>query len=204
MNLERTFIVSDWHLNHANILRYCPNRLDLFRDVGAMTTGLVEATMRRVQAGDVLFFLGDLTFQIGRKQGEVFELLGPLREKLSEMHWIVGNHDEPGRMPEVAGLFDSVRDAWQTRLMGRHVFFSHYPLEVAHRDQLRLVSLHGHHHGSVPSPPGRIDLSVDALYGLRDYFDPGYRGEAIAIKTALALAEMDLPAPYPKTTQPSF
>ncbi len=200
--MSRIFVVSDWHLHHRNILRYCPQRLDIWRDVEEMNAGLLEAALTTVAEGDRLFFLGDLTFQIGSRRHEVLENLRPLADRLGEFHWIVGNHDEPARMPEVAALFDSVVDAVQFRVGPRHVFLSHYPVEVAHRDLLRLVSVHGHHHGTLDNPLGRIDVSVDNLYGIRERFNPAYRGEPIRLETALALADEEIAAPYESEGQP--
>ncbi|NNE70185.1 MAG: hypothetical protein HKN29_07440 [Rhodothermales bacterium] len=195
--MPQTYVVSDWHLHHHNILKFCPNRRELFDGVEEMNAGLVEAAVNTVSPGDTLYFLGDLTFRIGTRKDEVLEALRPLADKLGAFHWIVGNHDEPTRMPQVAALFDSVVDAVQFRIGGRQVYLSHYPLEVAPRDRLRLASIHGHHHGTVDSPPGRVDVSIDALYGDREHFDPDYAGAPITLETALDLAGLDLRAPYP-------
>ena len=200
--MPKTYVISDWHLHHRNILRYCPKRLELWRDVEEMNAGLLQAALSAVDEGDRLFFLGDLTFQIGTRGPEVLESLRPLADRLGEFHWIVGNHDEPDRIPEVAALFDSVVDAVQFRVGPRHVFLSHYPVEVAHRDLLRLVSIHGHHHGTLDNPIGRIDVSIDSLHGIRSHFNPGYRGEPILLETALALADSEIAAPYESKGQP--
>ncbi|MFT4605126.1 MAG: calcineurin-like phosphoesterase family protein [Rhodothermales bacterium] len=200
--MPNTFVVSDWHLHHRNILRYCPHRLDLWPGVEEMNVGLLEAALDTVAEGDRLYFLGDLTFQIGSCRDRVLESLRPLADRLGEFHWIVGNHDEPDRMPDVAALFDSVVHAAQFRVGPRHVFLSHYPVEVAHRDLLRLVSIHGHHHGTIHNPLGRIDVSVDSLYGIREQFNPAYRGEPISLETALALADVDIAAPFESEGQP--
>jgi calcineurin-like phosphoesterase family protein len=201
--MPNTYVVSDWHLNHRNILTYCPNRVELFGDVEEMTAGIVERTLEVVGPKDTLYFLGDLTFRIGSKRSAVFELLQPLRAQVGKMHWIVGNHDEPDRMPDVAGLFDSVLDAVQFRVGAMHVFLSHYPVEVPFRDLLRLVSIHGHHHGTLPNPPGRIDVGIDSLYGIRDRFDAAYTCEPILLETAMELAAANIPAPFESEGQPT-
>lgn len=200
--MPRTFLISDWHLNHRNILRFCPQRLELWPGVKEMNAGLIQSALDTVEEGDRLYFLGDLTFQIGTCGRQVVESLRPLADRLGEFHWIVGNHDEPDRMPGADAIFDSVVHAAEFRVGPRHVFLSHYPVEVAHRDLLRLVSIHGHHHGTIDNPPGRIDVSVDSLYGIREQFNPGYRGEPILLETALALADTEIAAAYTSVGQP--
>jgi calcineurin-like phosphoesterase family protein len=167
-----------------------------------MNAGLIQAALSTVEEGDRLYFLGDLTFQIGARGHEVLEKLRPLADRLGEFHWIIGNHDEPDRMHGADKLFDSIVHAAEFRVGARHVFLSHYPVEVAHRDLLRLVSIHGHHHGTIDNPVGRVDVSVDSLYGIREQFNPGYQGEPILLETALRLADTEIAAAYKSEGQP--
>ena len=74
-------------------------------------------------------------------------------------------------------MFDSVGHAHSRGIGGRHHFFSHYPLDVGGFDKKRLVSLHGHTHGTGPSYAGRLDVGVDSLTG----FVPGYEYGAVCL-----------------------
>jgi len=79
-----TWLTSDLHIGHANIIRYC-NRP--FTGVGHMNAELVRRWRERVMPDDVVWVLGDVA-------------MGPIEQSLAlvdglpgEKHLVAGNHD---------------------------------------------------------------------------------------------------------------
>jgi calcineurin-like phosphoesterase family protein len=102
---EKIFVISDLHLGHANIIRYC-SRPFLFTDVEEMDHVLIKNWNYSVSPQDRIFHLGDLRY--GR------DAL-PLREYQKKLHgqvtFIAGNHDEGelGAIPLAALGYDGLK-----------------------------------------------------------------------------------------------
>jgi len=79
---HRTFLTSDLHLNHRNIIRYC-NRP--FRDVHEMNQALIANWNETVRPEDTVYFIGDLCSRS--------DPLLWLRELNGHKILIKGNHD---------------------------------------------------------------------------------------------------------------
>jgi calcineurin-like phosphoesterase family protein len=85
---ETLFVISDLHLGHANIIRYC-SRPFLFSDVQEMDHVLVKNWNYSISQNDRIFHLGDLRY------GKDSRPLQHYRKKLhGNITFIAGNHDE--------------------------------------------------------------------------------------------------------------
>lgn len=76
--MVKTFLISDLHLNHRNIIRFC-NRP--FRSVGEMNRVLVDNWNKTVGKDDVVYFLGDLccknhSYWLNRLNGNIVFIRG--------------------------------------------------------------------------------------------------------------------------------
>jgi calcineurin-like phosphoesterase family protein len=78
-----TFFISDLHLNHANIIKYCKRP---FKDVNEMNKTIVERWNSVVKKGDTVFHLGDFC-----KRGNPNDFLNQMNGRKI---FIKGNHDE--------------------------------------------------------------------------------------------------------------
>jgi len=78
------WFTADFHLSHKNIIQYCHRP---FQDSDEMDEVILGNFNQKVQSGDILYFLGDLTFK-GNVAANFFE-----RFKDIEIHFIIGNHD---------------------------------------------------------------------------------------------------------------
>lgn len=91
------YFTSDWHLNHANIIKYT-NRP--FKTVQDMNECILSRCNERIKETDTLFFLGDLGFKsgTGRGEGEPEKLQTYIDKiKCKNIIWVEGNHDKAGR-----------------------------------------------------------------------------------------------------------
>lgn len=196
------YVVSDWHCYHGAIMGmdFCPDRREVIGgsdDVELMVDRIIEDTLSVVGKNDSLYFLGDLYFKIGSRRDDMTRHMKRLRNGIGEMHWILGNHDEPRRSGEIPSLFDSVSYAKQIRHDGKVVFLSHYPLHIDGFDQHRLVSIHGHTHGTIDNSVGRLDVGLDNLIGIGVNID----FSPIDLDHALSLANDYQPAPYTRNKE---
>jgi calcineurin-like phosphoesterase family protein len=85
---ETIFVISDLHLGHANIIRYC-SRPFLYSEPGEMDHVLIKNWNYTVSQRDQVFHLGDLRYG---KEARSFQ---HYRKKLhGQAVFIAGNHDE--------------------------------------------------------------------------------------------------------------
>ncbi len=81
------YLISDLHLGHANIIRYC-SRPFLFEDVTEMDRVLIQNWNRTIAPGDMVYYLGDLRY--GKHALPALQY----REQLNgTITFIAGNHD---------------------------------------------------------------------------------------------------------------
>lgn len=138
----KTFVVSDTHFRHQNIIRYC-NRP--FHTVGEMNECLIHNWNSVVGPEDTVYHLGDFGF------GNLQEFRGRLN---GIIHLIEGNHDSSITW----NSFDFA--SRQRRLLlnvgGLRVLLTHMPIHqppyrsAAPTDLEYDVCLHGHIHDKDP------------------------------------------------------
>jgi len=82
-NAPRTFLISDLHLGHRNIIRFCHRPFD---SVGSMDRQLIKKWNETIGPSDRVYFLGDLS-----RRGTTHKNLALLHGKIT---FIFGNHDD--------------------------------------------------------------------------------------------------------------
>jgi calcineurin-like phosphoesterase family protein/2'-5' RNA ligase len=87
-NSNSIYIISDLHLDHANIVRYCA-RPFLSSDINEMNSVLIENWNRIVNKSNTVYFLGDLTFGRGARPAEYW-----LPKLNGKIQFIRGNHED--------------------------------------------------------------------------------------------------------------
>lgn len=108
-----TFITSDLHLDHANIIRYCQRP---FANVNEMNNSLIENWNSVVSPKDTVLCLGD--FMMSVKSPEYF-----IQQLNGHIHLIKGNHDKYD-----TSYFVSARSMWRYKYQGLSIFLCHYPM----------------------------------------------------------------------------
>lgn len=154
----KTWFSSDWHLFHANIIKYS-NRP--FSSVEEMNEVVIKNWNERVGEQDICFILGDLGFPRNSKSyGELESFVRRLKGK--EIHFIRGNHDKDlkGSTKE---LFTSYSDYMEVEIDEQFIVMSHYPMLSFNKSFYGSWMLHGHCHGTLPEDQHtkRIDVGVD-------------------------------------------
>lgn len=135
-----TYFISDLHLGHANIIRYCNRPFD---SVEHMNTVIIDKWNARVSENDMVYLLGD--FCMGSPERYRTQLNG-------KIHLIRGNHDRVTR--QYRDCFDAVHNQLTLTINEQQLFLCHYPIcdpRFAQRKPSEPVDLSffGHVHNNV-------------------------------------------------------
>ncbi len=139
----RTFVSSDLHFGHRNIMRFCPATRGHFADVDVMREAMIREWNDAVTPEDVTYILGDVAFLPAAEAVQIMRRLNG-RKILIE-----GNHDRKLlNDPVFRSCFESVHNYLRLNYNGQMVILFHYP--IAEFDQMHrgAVHLHGHLHGN--------------------------------------------------------
>ncbi len=132
---RREFFISDLHLDHKNIIRYC-NRP--FRSVGGMNRFIVGSWNRTVGKSDTVYFLGDMCY--GRRNKGIDYWVARLNGAIV---FIRGYHD---RSSEVR-----FHDSLILKRGGERLLLVHDPMNAPLGWDGWVV--HGHTHNNRPEYP---------------------------------------------------
>lgn len=158
---ENSFVISDWHFGHYNILKFADRngkkfRGELFDDVDDMNQIMIRNHNRVVGPNDHVLFIGDVFF------GDQYRAADCLAQLNGKFDLILGNHDDP-KSAILQKYFRSIKLIHYFKELG--VVFSHMPLhpqQLAEKPGIRW-NVHGHIHQN-DSPPGPyINVSVEKL-----------------------------------------
>lgn len=149
--MSKTFFISDLHLGHVNIVKYC-NRP--YKDVEEMNQGIINTWNSVVRPEDMVYVLGDVI--MGHKE-QTAPLVGLL---CGHKHLIIGNHDEPKKLELLAPHFESMQHSLLTMIDGHDVLMTHIPFEVEGGSETRL-HLCGHVHDEWVTNGVWINVGID-------------------------------------------
>lgn len=161
--MTNTFVISDTHFNHANILNFTDavgNKVrPEFDSVEAMNEHIVERWNSVVTDKDVVYHLGDVYFGKSACEASNRSLLRRLNGR---KYLILGNHDD-AKDPVLHEFFRGI-NLW-TYDKKHGVTLSHIPLhestlnEARHGTKAR--NIHGHIHRMAPPSDRHINVSVE-------------------------------------------
>lgn len=167
--MSETWVISDTHFFHANILNFTDSRTGLpvrggFKDVDEMDEHMVDRWNATVGKGDKVYHLGDVFMDHRGAGRDRFKAFWPRLHGSKNL--IVGNHDDIKFLAS-GGFFKSVY--LERKFYDLKLHLSHIPLHQSQHETgvpgsgNYLVNVHGHIHQN-PSPPGRyINASVEAI-----------------------------------------
>jgi calcineurin-like phosphoesterase family protein len=201
----RTYITSDLHLDHRNILEFEPRRGERWGTTEAslrvMQCDLIAECRSVLQRGDRLMILGDICLGNRTKLHAMLHEMLPGRPISDRALQVVpGNHDTrqlhqleaAGELPAGVHLLPPIYCMGHT---GTRLVLCHYPIEswpgMRHREdhvaagdeaeaqKWGTVHLHGHSHGRGRVVLDRLDVSWDAHGRILEL------GEAVALARAV-------------------
>lgn len=145
--MSKTYFISDLHLNHKNIIKYC-NRP--FNDVEEMNNKIINNWNSIIQPDDIVYHLGD--FCLGDR-----EVIKKFTARLSGRKMaVLGNHDKYRPTEYMELNFE-----WCSRfpiIFNGFMILSHEPVFLEINSPY--VNLHGHTHQNNYISPGGNHLNV--------------------------------------------
>lgn len=144
--MRNIWVISDTHLNHANMLKFTGSDGKVFRpfnDVIEMNERIVQGWNSVVSEQDIVYHLGDVYLGNGKLANDyLYALHGHKR-------LVLGNHDN-GKDQLLQRHFQKIM-AWRM-WPKEQLLLTHFP---AHAGSLRpgMMNVHGHIHQN-QSPPG--------------------------------------------------
>ena len=143
--MTKTYITSDLHFGHTNIMKFCPVTRARFRnDVAYMNEAMIKEWNDMVCPEDTVYILGDVAFLPAEKAAEIMRRLN------GKKILVEGNHDRKTlKDPAFRDCFAEVHKYLDINHNGTKVVMFHYP--IAEWDQMHRGAVHfyGHLHGGV-------------------------------------------------------
>lgn len=170
--MSKNFVTSDWHIGHANIIKYCPESRGHFSSIEEMNETIITNMNSVVSDGDVLYILGDIAFAkpsvavdtLKRVNGAKVIIWGNHDRKLRDSSEFLNSRGIMG----VVGEYDYLCKSFVDTKNGvkQSVCLQHFPLLAWDRMHHGAYMFHGHWHsprGSRLTMPGKriMDIGVD-------------------------------------------
>ena len=150
-----TYIWSDLHLGHANILNYC-NRP--FATVEDMDKALLKAWRTTVKGRDTIITLGDIALDKTYKFDRLKELITNLP---GHKILVMGNHDR--RYPVTRWREMGFDEVYPYPIIYRQWYIlSHEPLFL--NEKMPYLNIHGHIHNLTYNSPSYQNVSVERTH----------------------------------------
>jgi len=156
--MNKTFVTSDLHFGHKNIMNFCPKTRGHYNDVEEMREDMIRIWNSNVQDGDLVYILGDVAFLPSAEAVKIMHRLHG-RKILVE-----GNHDRKLlNDPVFRNCFEEIHKYLEIRYKDTMIVMMHYPIYDHNGAGRGSIMLHGHRHGNPHNIPGRImDVGMDA------------------------------------------
>ncbi len=149
------YFSSDWHLGHANIIRY-DNRP--FENVDEMNHVIIGNVTRQLEKGDSLYFLGDFSFtrSINEAEGHMkaIALTG------ADLFFIKGNHDKRDTIKLYEKYGTYLGEQKKIEVDGQEIVLNHYAMRVWDKSHRGAWHLYGHSHHSLPELNDSLSFDV--------------------------------------------
>lgn len=165
----KTWISSDLHFYHKNVIGFCNRPYD---SVEEMNEGIINNFNSVIKPEDKLILLGDLAFTSPLKAKKLIDRIN------GKKFLVVGNHDSRlVKNEDFRNSFECIYDYLEETVSGHKVCMFHFPILNWNRKGYGSIHLFGHQHGDeVDLGNGRYkDVGVDTNnmmpYNLIDLVD---------------------------------
>lgn len=145
---------SDQHFFHKRIMEICPETRqgDTLEEMHEL---MIQQHNKQVKPYDIVWFLGDFSFQSWKKTIEILKRLN------GRINLVRGNHDH-WLHTESRKYIDELHDYHVLKHNGRYIVMCHYPIARWDRMGYGAFHLHGHSHGEYKVDGRVLDVGIDA------------------------------------------
>ena len=137
----KTYITSDLHFSHSNILKFNP-ATRVYKDVDHMNAEMIREWNETVRPNDLVYILGDVAFCNANKA------TGIVRSLNGRKILVAGNHDSKLiKDAEFTACFEQIHQYLTINYNGTRVILFHFPIWEWDQCHRGAVHFHGHVHG---------------------------------------------------------
>lgn len=155
-----TWITSDLHYFHKNILEYCKSTRQ-FGSVEDMNSYLLEYHNSNVGTDDTFIHVGDFAFGKGSNKQSIVDIVSQMNGR---KQFILGNHDP--YIVEISkdkALMQELNIDWILHYyQDKNFTLCHYPMHNWFNDRYGAVQLYGHLHDKYVDTKGTWNVGWDA------------------------------------------
>lgn len=148
--MSETWFTADFHLGHANIIRYCSRPFETVTDMDDEILGRLNSA---VDEDDTIYFLGDFCRGSGKEA-----LAYRKRIRCKNIFFVEGNHDAGAR--KIAAEFRWWKQLAEVKLDDQVIVLCHYAMRVWHHSFRGSWHLYGHSHGRLPDDATALSMDV--------------------------------------------
>ena len=136
-----TFITSDLHFYHKNIIKFCPETRGQFDNAELMTEWMLNEWNSQVRSTDLTYILGDVSWASPTRTAELLNSLNG-RKIL-----IAGNHDyKLLKSAEFRSCFEEIHNIYSLKVDNNRIIMCHFPMIYWDQSARGSIMLHGHLH----------------------------------------------------------
>ncbi|MDA3856413.1 MAG: metallophosphoesterase family protein [Candidatus Woesearchaeota archaeon] len=133
------FYISDYHLGHKNIIKFSSRP---FANLDEMHKVIIENILKVMKRGDILYHIGDLSFNVS-SQSWFFEELFKLGISL---YMVEGNHEIVPNIIPTCLVTNKLKKMIEIKINNHPVTLCHYPMVSWNKSHYNAWLLYGHHH----------------------------------------------------------
>ena len=155
----KTYFSSDWHLGHANVIKYDKRP---FKDVDEMDEVILSNVTGQLKKGDTLYFLGD--FALTRSPNTMEGHMKALALTEANLFFIKGNHDKRDtiKLYQRYGTYlgEQKKIKFLVKGVEQEVVLNHYAMTVWDKSHHGVWHLYGHSHHTLPDLQESLSFDV--------------------------------------------
>lgn len=151
--MANSYFISDLHLGHENIIAYSSRP---FTDIDHMTNSLISRWNKKVNLGDTVYILGDVSFF------NKIETKKILTKMLGTKILIGGNHDSDRSIPNEC--FQYIASYKEIKIEQQKIILFHYPIiEFNGFYKEKAIHFYGHTHCGVYNIKSAYNVGAEVL-----------------------------------------
>jgi len=159
----RIFFSSDWHLDHANIIKYDKRP---FKNTDEMNHTILGNVCRVLHPGDTLYYLGD--FALTRSQNAMEGHMKALALTGANLFFLKGNHDKSDTIKLYNKYGTYLGEQKKIRIptletygpSEQEIVLNHYAMRVWDKSHRGCWHLYGHSHHTLPDLSDSLSFDV--------------------------------------------